>query len=339
MPKNGFKPFKVGKNEKQFGYVDVIDNPSATFNMPVGIVNGKKDGPTLMVTGGLYPTEYCGVEAASRLYQLINPEDLTGTFITVPVINMNSFQFRAPMNLISTGTSPIDRGSINQSFPGDPNGKPTQVLAYTLFQILKRANYHVDFRGGDLNESHLVHTIYDVIGKEDVDKTALEMAKVFGLELVLPGRPDIYHTSPGTMIYEAMNAGVASIISESGLGYREQPLEEFIELHVKGTINLLKYYGMMDGEPEKPKDQRFLDDMTWYRTPAPAAGVFVAIADYGDLVKEGEVIGLIKDLDGSVIAEVVSPINGTVHTMFPKRVVHRNENLYTLLKILGPTGW
>ena len=242
------------------------------------------------------------------------------------------------MNLRSTGMSPIDRGLINSSFPGNPNGKPTQVLAHKVFEILKKADYHVDFRGGDLPESHLVHTICNQIGKKEVDEKAMEAAKAFGFELILPGAPDIGHTSPGTMVYEAMNAGCASIISESGLGFREQPLEEFIELHVWGTVNLMKHIGMLEGEPEKPKNQRFLD-MTWYRVVSPVPGIFHAIADYGDILKEGQVIGLMKDLDGSVLAEVKSPIDGVVHTMYPKRVVHVNESLYTLLKIGEPTEW
>ena len=52
MSEKSFDPWKVGRNEKQFGYVDIIDNVSARFNMPVGVVRGKKDGPTIVVTGG-----------------------------------------------------------------------------------------------------------------------------------------------------------------------------------------------------------------------------------------------------------------------------------------------
>jgi predicted deacylase len=337
MSRKSFDPFNVGKNEKAFGYVNIVDNVSARFNMPVGVVNGASDGPTLVVTGGLYPTEYCGVESASRLYQLVNPQDLSGRFITIPVINMHSFQFRAPMNLISTGMTPLDRGFINNSFPGLPNGRPTEVLAYKVFNILSKADYHVDFRGGDLPESHLVHTIYLKMGSE-IDEIAETMAKVFGFEYVLPGTPDISHTSPGTMIYEATKAGCASIISESGLGYREQPLEEFIQLHIDGTMNLMKYFGMIMGEPSKPENQRFLN-MTWHRVTAPTPGVFVALADYGDILEKGQVIGLMKDLDGSVSEEITSPINGVVHTMFPRRVVHVRDPLYTLLEIAEPTGW
>jgi hypothetical protein len=332
-----FEPIKVKKNSKEFGYIEIIDNTSARFNMPVGVINGAKKGPTLIVTGGLYPTEYCGVESASRLYQLINPEELSGKFITVPVINMYSFHFNAPMKLISTGMSPIDKGFINNSFPGDLKGKPTQVLAYKVFDIISKADYHVDFRGGDLPESHLVHTIFLKMGSK-LDETVETMAKVFGFEYVLPGTPEISHTSPGTLIYEAMNTGTASIISESGLGYREQPLEKFIQGHIDGTVNLLKFYDMVEGDPVKPEKQNYLD-MTWHRATAPEPGVFQAIADYGDLLEKGQLIGLIKDLDGSVISEVKSPINGVVHTMYPKRVIHRGDRLYTLLEIDEPTGW
>lgn len=332
-----FDPFKVGKNEKAFGYIEIVDNVSARYNMPVCVVNGAKDGPTIVVTGGLYPTEYYGIESASRLYQQIDPEKLSGRFIAIPVINMYGLQFRGPMKLISTGRNPIDMLNINNSFPGDENGKPSQVNAKKVFDILSKADYHIDFRGGDLTESHLQHTIYDEIGS-DIDKVAETMAKAAGFKYVLPGTPEIGHTSPTTMIYEAMKAGCASIITEAGLGYREQPLERYIQAHIDATYNIMKEFGMLEGKPEKPETQYFLD-MEWERARSPGSGVFIAIADHGDILKEGQVIGLIKGLDGSVLHEVKSPIDGIVHTMLPKRIVHVNDGLYTLLRIGEKTGW
>ena len=140
------------------------------------------------------------------------------------------------------------------------------------------------------------------------------------------------------MIYEAMNAGCASIITEAGLGYREQPLEKYMQAHIDATYNIMKHFGMMEGEPVKPETQHFLD-MEWVRVPSPGPGVFIAIADHSDILKEGEVIGLIKDLDGSVLHEVKSPIDGIVHTMYPRRIVHVNDGLYTLLRIGEETGY
>jgi predicted deacylase len=338
MSGNNFNLDSIKKGTKKFGYINIVDNVSAKFDMPVGVINGNLDGPTLAVTGGLYPTEYCGVESAARLYQLINPEELSGRFITIPVMNMSAFQFRTPMfNLVSSSTTPLDRGRINSSFPGNPDGRPTEVLANKVFNILSKVDYHVDFRGGDLPMSHLVHTIYLRSGGE-IDKTSEIMAQAFGFDLVLPGTPEIGHTSPGTMIYELVKAGVASIISESGLGYRQQPFEEFIQRHIDGTVNLMKHFGMLDGELDKPEKQNYLD-MEWQRARAPVSGIFQAIADQGDICKAGDILGLIKDVDGSELSRVLSPVDGVVHCMYPRRVVHVGDPLYTLLKINEPTGW
>ncbi|TFH15290.1 hypothetical protein E4H04_08635 [Candidatus Bathyarchaeota archaeon] len=337
MSNQSIKPFKVEKGKKAFGYIEVIDNVAASYKMPVGVVNGSNDGPTIVVTGGLYPTEYYGIESASRLYQELDPMKLTGRFISIPVINMYGLQFRGPMKLISTGRNPVDMQNINNSFPGVENGTPSQVNAKRVYDILKKANYHIDFRGGDLNESHLQHTIYDRIGSE-LDDVAETMAKVAGYKYVLPGTPEIGHTSPTTMIYEAMKAGCASIITEAGLGYREQPLEMYIQAHIDATYNIMKHFGMLKGEPVKPKTQNYLD-MEWIRVPSPGPGIWIAKADQGDVLKEGQIIGLIKGLDGSVLHEVKSPVAGVVHTMYPRRVVHINEGLFTLLRVDKKTGY
>jgi predicted deacylase len=333
-----FDPYNTPQSTKEFGWVPVINNLLIDAKIPVGVINGVEEGPIMAVTGGLYPTEYCGVEAASRLYQQVDPENLRGKFIIIPVMNMPAFQWRLRwLNLKSTGSSPFDGVGINNVFPGEPDGSLTQRIAYANYQILSKADYHVDFRGGDLPESHLVHTIQLRIG-EEIDDTTEMMAKVFGLEYVLPGTPEIGHTSPGTMIHTLVSNGVASIISEAGLGYRTQPKREFIEDHVRGTLNLLKYFEMMEGEPEKPKKQHFLD-MEWFGVKAIEAGIFEAKADYGDILTEGQIIGLIKGLDGSVFSEVISPVDGVVHTMYPARLVFPGERLFTLLKIKEQTGW
>lgn len=332
-----YNPLSVPKGEKQFGYVKIVDDITAQADMPVGVINGVEEGPTFAVTGGLYPTEYCGVEAASRLYQMLNPEDVKGRFIVVPVVNMPVFRFRTPWLNLRSSITPMDGGNINNRFPGSPDGRLTSRIAHALMEVLKESKYHIDFRGGDLPESHLDHTIYLRIG-EKIDETCEMMARVFGLEYVLPGTPEISHTSSGTLIYELVSRGVASIISEAGLGYRTQPLEEYIQAHVDGTLNIMRHLGMVEGKVSKPKDQRYLD-MEWQSVTSPASGVFTAYADHNDILKEGEVIGKISDLDGSTISEIKSPVDGIVHTMYVRRVVYKGDRLYTLLKIGEQTGW
>ena len=339
MPSNNFEPSSVAKGQKKFGYMNVVDSVSVSVGIPVGVVNGQRDGPTFTVTGGLFPTEYDGVEAAARLYQSLNPSELSGKVVIVPSANMPCFQFRTPWFNLTQSISPMDGLSINQAFPGDPNSSITRQVAYKLFnEIILKSKYHVDLRGGDLNESHLVHTIFARGFGAEIDKTCEEMAKVVGFQYVLPSTPEVYHTSKGTLINETLSRGIPSIITESGLGYRTQPLEEYVMLHVEGVVNLLKHFELLKGHPTRPKNQRFLD-MEWQRVRAPGPGIFHAKADQGDQLKKGETLGRITDIDGAELWKLESPIDGVVHTMFPRRVVFTGDNLYTILQVGQPTGW
>lgn len=337
MVESGFNPFRVGEGEKEFGYIKIVDTLATKWDMPVGVINGSLDGPTFTVTGGLYPTEYAGVEAAARIYQGIEPKDLVGRLIVVPVVNMPCLQFRTPWFNLTRSISPMDGLDINRAFPGNLDGTVTQVVAHRLFHdIVLKSDYHVDLRGGDLNESHLVHTIFLRVG-EEMDEKCEEMAKVFGLKYVRSETPETGH-SKGTLIYEAVKRGIPSIISESGLGYREQPLEEYIDLHIQGTMNLLIHYDMMKGKIVKPKDQRFLG-LAWEQVKTPISGIFQAIADQGDIVQEGELLGRINDINGSELSGILSPIDGIVHCMFPRRLVYPGDRLYNIIPEAKPTGW
>jgi predicted deacylase len=242
------------------------------------------------------------------------------------------------MMALKKSYTPMDGLDINRAFPGSLKGTLTEVLAYKLFNdFILKSDYHVDLRGGELTESHLQHTIFLQIGKE-IDKVTEEMAKIFGLKYCLPSRPDIPHTSPRTLIYEAMTHGVNSIISESGIGYNTQPSEEEVNGHVKGVMNLLKYLNMKEGVPEKPKKQQYLiADRPLVNAPLP--GIFKAYADQNDLVRKNQVIGIITDIDNEVLSEIISPCDAVVHEMIPGRIVYTGDQLYRLAKIGESTGY
>jgi len=327
-------PAGTASSSKEFGYITILDELSIKLEMPVGIIKGEKPGPTLLITGGLLGTEYCGIEAASRIYSTLSPQRLQGTVVVIPVVNMACFSFRVPWFTLQNSLTPFDGMHLNRCFPGNKNGKPSERLAYRLFHdYVLKSDFHVDFRGGDLHESHIEHTITSVTG-ENIDEKCIELAKAWGLRYVLP-RPCT--NSSGTLIYETVKKGVPSIISESGIGYRTQPMEKYIQYHVDGANNLLKYLGMLSGEPLKPEYQRFFYDSAKVKTPA--SGVFHAYVDQGELVTENQIIGKITGLDNGVKAEIISPIDGIVHEMMPRRLVYIGDTVYSLCEIGEPTGW
>lgn len=321
------EPFSVAQGTKQFAYHNVLNNDAARIDMPVGVINGANNGPTLIVTGGLFATEYSGVEAASRMYRDFDPDQLSGRLIIIPVITLDAFRFRTPMFKLTSGISPMDGKSLNSVFPGNPNGSPTEVLADYLFQnLIVKSDYHIDLRGGDLAESHVIHSIHPNNASADVNRISREMAQVCGFEYFQSRDVD-----PKSLIYETSQRGIPSIITQCGLGYKVQPEENFINSHILAVTNNMKYLGMIEGNPEMPKRQReFTVDFDQLR--ASACGVFQGIADQGDLVTEGQLIGKVTGLDGSVLEELHSPIDGVVHELLVRRVVFQGDLLYNLVQ-------
>ena len=324
-----FEPLEVPGGAKRFGYRTILDSPAIKLDMPVGVANGSANGPTLIVTGGLYATEYSGIEAASRLYRDADPASLTGRLIVIPVVNMASFQFRSPMFKLTAGISPMDGKDLNGVFPGRQEGTITEILAWHLFRLVAEADAHVDLRGGDVAESHLVHSIHPVSGDERVNRVSEEMSRACGYEYYQPRMP-----RERSLVYEASVAGVPSIITQSGLGYKTQPNEESIEGHVTAVENVMKYLGMLPGEPMVAPSQKLLS-MDFDQVRARVPGVFQGWIDQGDLVTANQKIGEITDLDGTVLDELFSPIDGVVHELLVRRVVFHGDLLYNLVKVEG----
>lgn len=266
-----FSPATVPLGSKAFGHVPVVDSLAVSTSLPVGVVRAAKAGPTLAVTAGLFPSEYCGIEAASRLYAQTDSVDLRcGTLIILPCVNLHGFQFRTPwLNVKHTAAAPFDGLNVNASFPGSSaaDAPLSSRQAAACFQVVKGATAHIDFRGGDLSESHLVHTIFPQLHDDpELDRQRKEIALSFGVQYNLSASPTDAHSQggagDGSCMGELLKLGCLSFVSECGLGYRTQPREEYVLNHINGALNVLRYLGMMQGSPCYQHDalgpQRFL---------------------------------------------------------------------------------
>ena len=312
----------VAAGSKSFTYVNILKDDTVSVDVPVGVINGRDDGPTIAMTGGIFATEYCGIEAASRLYRDLSPEEVVGKVVIVPVVNMPGFQFRTPTFDLSSGNNPIDAKSINTVFPGDPSGSVSQVIAHFVFdKLVNGADYFIDLRGGDLPEDHLVHTMFATEGDERVQSVSRQMALACGFR---------YHQArgarSGSLWWEACRAGIPAIITQSGLGYKTQPEERHIENHVRGVTNVMKQFDMLPGSPTvEERQQELSSEFVVIKTES--SGTFHATGKPGDLVKPGDAIGRVTSLDGSVIEEVVTERDGVLHTYFVRRVVMRGDTV------------
>ncbi|MBP1888416.1 putative deacylase, partial [Ensifer mexicanus] len=97
------------------------DSAWGSVMIPITVIkNG--EGPTALLTGGNHGDEYEGPIALFDLARTLGPDAMTGRVIIVPAMNYPAFT-------AGTRTSPIDKGNMNRSFPGRPDGTVTEKIA------------------------------------------------------------------------------------------------------------------------------------------------------------------------------------------------------------------
>ena len=105
---------------------------------------GAAPGRTLVVTAGVHGCEYVGVQALRCLAVELDPAELSGNVILLPLANPTGFYAGAKQVV------PEDGVNLNRAFPGDPAGTLSARLAYALETALyQAADFLADLHSGD----------------------------------------------------------------------------------------------------------------------------------------------------------------------------------------------
>ena len=283
--------------------------------LPIFLINGKSDGPTLVVTGGVHGAEYASIEAALRLGRSLTPDKLHGRVIIVPVLDMPAFKAR------SIYICPIDGVNPNRVFPGNPEGTAAEQLADWLFQnVMKQGNYYVDLHGGDLNEALVPFTLFQKFGNAKVDQTSLEMAQVFGIRYLVSSE-----VKGGTTSAAAM-AGIPGILAESG----GQGIwrEEHIAAHTNGLDRLLRHLGMIEGPKPEPLPTQIMDQFAWLSSEHD--GYYYSKVEVGAMVRKGQDLGHVADFQGNVLQPITAPLDGAVLFLVSSLAMNKGDPLLAI---------
>lgn len=315
----------AGPGERASGLVKVYGTSTWPLELPVTVVNGASEGPTLCLTAGFHPHEYTGIETVIRLANSLDPKALTGAVIAVPCVNVAGFQKRMRNN-------PVDDANMHREFPGSATGKSSQQVAWFLSQeVFKQSDYYIDNHGADFGEVAPNHVIYSVVGNEKVDKVSEEMGKCFNGEYLRS------HKATDTLSAMAWCAsqGKPSILSEAGqlggltLGQLD---EKDIAWNTNGILNTMKYLKMLGGSPDVRQPVMIVNEA---HISSPVAGMFYSKVRIGDKVVSDQVIGEVKDMFGKVKATLKTPINGVVSLIWFYTAVEAGANLIQILEMKG----
>src|SRR4030095_5333837 len=100
----------ASRGQKVTGVIAVPPGTDAATNIPVVVVHGSKPGPVLALVSGAHGTEYTSIIALERLIGLLNPSEISGTVIILPLVNIRSFEQKVPH------VNPVDGKSMNRMY-------------------------------------------------------------------------------------------------------------------------------------------------------------------------------------------------------------------------------
>ena len=214
-------------------------------------------GPTALLTGGNHGDEYEGPLALYDLARTLDPKDVSGTVIIVPAMNYPAFR-------AGTRTSPIDKGNMNRSFPGKPDGTVTEKIAdYFQRELLPRADIVLDFHSGGKTLDFVPFCAAHVLPDKALEKRAFAAVEAFSapfsvkmLEIDTVG---MYDTAAEEM-------GKVFVTTELGGGGTSRA--ETVRIARRGVLNVLRHSGIVAGKVEM-QPTRWLDMPSATVSPLP----------------------------------------------------------------------
>jgi predicted deacylase len=290
--------------QKATGYVEVPAGVDAGTNIPVVVVNGAKPGKVLALVSGAHGTEYVSIIAIEKLIAQLDPAQLTGTVILVPLVNTTSFEQKVPH------VNPVDNKSMNRFYPGKADGTQTERASYLITkQIVDRCDYLIDYHGGDLDESLRPYAYWGPTGHAEQDRISKEMVLAFGLDhiIIWSERP----TDPAATRYldnTATVRGKPSIVVEAGHAGTVET--DDVALLVNGTLSTMRALKMIPGEPHVIENPVWIEKLSDVLADGP--GIWYPLVKRGAYVSAGMKLGTITDYFGKVIAEPRAPVTGVV---------------------------
>ena len=280
--------------------------------LPIFLINGAYDGPVLAITGGIHGAEYASIEAALRLAHSLDPAELHGGVIVLPIVSMQAYKSR------SIYIVPMDGKNLNRQFPGDAEGTASEQLAYWLtFNVFKQADYYVDLHGGDLNEALIPFTVFQKAGDKTTNAKSLELARAFGIKYLVGS--DI----KGSTISAAAALGVPGILAESGGQGIWEP--HHIQVLSDGLDHVMLHLGMVEGTTNKLNETIVMNQFEWMRSEHD--GCYYPEVHVGDIVTAGQHIGRVADFEGKTLQSIQTPVSGTVLFVITTLAINHGDPL------------
>lgn len=278
-----------------------------SLKVPVIVERGKKDGPVLLLLGGVHGDESNGVAIVRDIIRKKYHKPKRGTVICIPVFNVFGY-----LNLKRAFP---DGRDLNRVFPGSSRGSLASQFAYKFTkEITPYVDYVVDFHTGGADRSNFPNIRCNF--KEEKE---YGMAKAFGAPYMMHSKY-IHHS-----IRESIHKmGKPIILFEGGKSLSLD--KSVIKCGVDGALNVMKHLDMHDGEVEINHESILIEKSKWLR--APYSGLFESTVENGQYITKKTLIGRISDPFGEFEKKIYAPFDCYIFGLNTAPNVYKGDAIF-----------
>jgi predicted deacylase len=278
--------------EHRFRLRMASDGFGHALSMPVIVVRGGAPGPVVGLTAALHGNELNGVRVIHRLLGDLDIEDLRGTIVAVPIVNVPGYSMH--QREFSDGVD------LNRIFPGRAGGTMSQQWAHRFVTaVLEHLDHHIDLHTASFGRTNSLYV------RADLGHHATRwMAEAQHPQIL------VHNTgSDGTLRAAAMNRGIPSITVEVGNPQIFQ--QRLVRYGSVGVLNILSRLRMLDVEESAPPFEPVVCERSyWIHTDT--GGLLEVHPELVQHVREGERIATVTNAYGDVVREYFAPEDGIV---------------------------
>lgn len=319
--------FSIGDIEVQAGKTGIGDIPISRLvtgtqvSIPINVLHGRQDGPVVWLSAAVHGDEIGGVEIIRRSLAKIDPKNLAGTIVAVPIVNVHGF--------LNGDRYLPDRRDLNRSFPGSPNGSLAARLAHLfLTEIVSRCDVGIDLHTGSDHRTNLPQIRADLD-----DPRTRELAIAFGAPLMMHAK-----LRDGSMRAAATATGSTVLLYEGGEAWRFD--RAAIEAGVAGVGRVLSRLGMaVDPDSDQSDDA----DAVFPVPPESRASGWVRVrrsgiagidVELGQLVTRGQIVATVRDSVGRRLSQARATRSGMVVGLTQQPLVNQGDAIIHIAEVL-----
>ena len=288
---------EANPGEKTYGFFTIGESHGRfPAHIPLHIVNGASDGPTLVVQAGASGLE---IEPSLILPHVVKElGEIKGTLILAPLMNTSGFEFAQIKSV-------FDDKHLNHLGRGSADGTISEQLVDAYYQAaIAKADALIDIRTGSQWSYHHFAGVY---GDGPVDQS-----KALAVALRLP-HVLLDRSSDGSMAEAAANDGIATVTAYIGGGpglrdYRDQDLARMRN----AVLNAMRHLGMIDGPLVSDVDKvTVISRHTTITQTGQRGFVLMNKRLRGKPVDAGDLLGIVRHpFSGETIEEIRAPRAG-----------------------------